>query len=155
MRHLLGLLFAVLAAAALFFAASWGFRQLAAKPAPALTSPHGMAALAAVAGTGLLLGLLLCIPWVSPLAAGLPGLLLLGLTGALVGSAQTLLRYLPMKSTSFGSGFQLLLTHGVLALAGLAMIVPLFVPSRWHRYREADEEMDDEVTMAAATGLLS
>ena len=155
MRHLLGLLFAVLAAAALFFAASWGFMQLAARPAPALTSPHGMAALGAVAGTGLLLGLLLCIPWVSPLAAGLPGLLLLGLTGALVGNAQQTLRYLPLRGSSYGAGFEVLLTHGVLALAGMAMIIPLFVPSRWRRYREADEEMEDELTMGTPTGLLS
>ncbi len=155
MRHLLGLLFAVLAAAALFFAASWGFMQLAARPAPALTSPHGMAALGAVAGTGLLLGLLLCVPWMSPLAAGLPGVLLLGLTGALVGNAQQTLRYLPLKGSSYGAGFEALLTHGVLALAGMAMIIPLFRPSRWRRYSEVDEEADDELTMEAATGLLS
>ena len=155
MRHLLGLLFAVLAAAALFFAASWGFMQLAAKPAPALTSPHGMAAVGALAGTGLLLGLLLCVPWVSPLAAGLPGVLLVGLTGALMGSAQQTLRYLPLKGSSFGAGFEALLTHGVLALAGLALIIPLFVPSRWRRYGEAGEEADDELSVVTATGLLS
>ncbi len=155
MRHLLGLLLAVLAAAALFFAASWGFMQLAARPAPALTSPHGMAALGALAGTGLLLGLLLCVPAVSPLAAGLPGLLLLGLTGALVGNAQQTLRHLPLKGSGFGAGFEGLLTHGVLALAGLAMIVPLFLPSRWRRYALAEDEADDDLTMATATGLLS
>lgn len=156
MRHLLGLVLAVVMAAALFFAATWGFMQLTALHGAALTSPHGAGALGALAGTGLLLGLLLCVPWVSPLATGLPGLVLLGWTGALAGSAQLALRYIPLKGYAFGSGFQLLLLDGVLALAGMAMIVPMFVPSRWHRYREEDDEdLDDPAGLPAATGLLS
>jgi hypothetical protein len=156
MRHLLGLLLAVIMVAALFFAATWGFTQLTARHAAALTSPTGLAALGAMAGTGLLLGLLLCTPRVSPLASGLPGLLLLGWTGALVGSSRLGLRYIPLKGDRFGSGFELLLTSGVLALLGMAMIVPLFVPSRWRRHGyEEDEGVDDDLSLPAATGLLS
>ena len=40
-----------------------------------------LAGLIAVAATGLLAGILIAAPRISPLAAGLPGLLLLGLTG--------------------------------------------------------------------------
>ena len=159
MRHLLGVLYAEIMAAALFFAATWGFTQLTALHGTALTSPHGLAALGALGGTGLLLGLLLCVPWMSPLAAGLPGLLLLAWSGVLVGSSQLALRYIPLKGYSFGSGFQTLLVNGVLALAGMAMIIPLFVPSRWRRYSELDDEEDeDALSLSAATattGLLS
>lgn len=100
-------------------------------------SIHGVLALAAVAGTGLLLGLLLVGPAVSPLAAGLPGLVLLGWTALLVGRPASALRLIPMHGRDVADGFQLLLTSGVLALLGAAMIVPLFVPSRWRRRRRA------------------
>lgn len=155
MRHLLGLLLALMMAAALFFGATWGFTQLTARHGMALTSPRELAALGAVTGTGLLLGLLLCVPWVSPLATGLPGLLLLGWTGALVASSQLALRYIPFKGHAFGSGFQALLVNGVLALAGMAMIIPLLVPSRWHRYSEDGDEAEDGLSAPATTGLLS
>jgi hypothetical protein len=101
------------------------------------SSIHGVLALAAVAGTGLLLGLLVVGPLVSPLAAGLPGLALLSWTGLLVWRPATALRLIPMHGREMGDGFQLLLTSGVLALLGAAMIVPLFVPSRWRRRRRA------------------
>lgn len=38
---------------------------------------------------------------------------------------------IPLKSLDFGTGFELLLFSGLLGVAGLAMIVPLFIPSRW------------------------
>ena len=40
-------------------------------------------------------------------------------------------QYIPLKSQTYGTGFEALLFDGVLAAAGLAMIIPLFVPSRW------------------------
>lgn len=156
MRHLLGLLLALVMAAALFFAASWGYTQLAARHATALTSPSGLAALGAVAGTGLLLGLLLCVPRISPLAAGLPGVVLLAWSAALVVSSRLALRYIPLKGGSFATGFQALLVSGVLALAGMAMIIPLFVPSRWRRHLLDDADADEEeLSLPAASGLLS
>ena len=41
--------------------------------------------------------------------------------------------YIPLKSDAFGDGFAAMLINGVLAAAGLVMIVPLFIPSRWRR----------------------
>lgn len=151
MRHLLGVFLAVIMAAAIFFAATWGFAHMTARPAPALTSPHGLAALGALAGTGLLLGLLLCVPWVSPLATGLPGLVLLGWTGALVANSHRALSYIPLQSHSFGYGFHTLLASGLLALAGAAMIIPLFVPSRWRRYRAAEAESEEDLALSGTT----
>lgn len=157
MRHLLGLILAVILAAALFFAATWGFTQLTALHGAALTSQRGLEALGAMAGAGLLLGLLLAGPRVSPLATGLPGLVLLAWSGAAVVRSQLALRYIPLKGYSAGSAFQVFLVHGVLVLLGMAMIVPLFVPSRWRRrYGElAEEDVDDLPISDTTTSLLS
>jgi hypothetical protein len=42
-------------------------------------------------------------------------------------------RLIPLRSRDFGAGFEVLLFTGLLGVAGLAMIVPLFIPSRWRR----------------------
>ena len=51
---------------------------------------------------------------------------------------------IPLRSDPFGAGFEAMLFNGVLAAAGLAMILPMFVPSRW-RARRTDES---EATVA-------
>jgi hypothetical protein len=143
MRHLIGILLAVVMAAVLFFAGAWGYLRLTALttplsklPAGSLLSDHHMLfGLAAVAGTGLLAGILIAAPRISPLAAGLPGLLLLGLTALYLASVRHAVHLIPLKSHPYGAGFEAMLVHGILAAAGLAMIIPLFVPSRWRARR--------------------
>jgi len=143
MRHVTGVALAVVLAVALFFAGSWGYLKLLASPARSGVLPaaggslihqhavlEGFGALLAV---GLLAAILAVAPAVSPLAAGLPGLVLLGWTGLYLASAQRAVRYIPLRPGPFGAGFEALLFDGVLALAGLVMVVPLFVPSRWRR----------------------
>jgi hypothetical protein len=140
MRHLVGVLLAVVMAAALFFAASWGYAKLLAGPAsggPLPTSGsliHDHAVLegfGALLAVGLLAGILIAVPRISPLASGLPGLALLGWTGLYLFSVGRAVRYIPLKTHPYGSGFEALLFEGMLAMVGMAMIVPLFVPSRW------------------------
>ena len=97
--------------------------------------------LAAVAGTGLLAGILIAAPRISPLAAGLPGLALLGLTALYLVSVRHAVRLIPLKSHPYGAGFEAMLAHGILAAAGLAMIIPLFVPSRWRARRTPEPEV--------------
>jgi hypothetical protein len=80
---------------------------------------------------GLVAGVLIAVPRISPLASGLPGLVLLAWTGLYLYSARRAVQYIPLKTRAYGSGFEDMLFDGVLALAGLAMIIPLFVPSRW------------------------
>jgi hypothetical protein len=156
MRHLLGIFLAVVMAAALFLAASWGYVHLVALHGASLTSVQGLSALGAMAGTGLLLGILLCAPQVSPLAAGLPGLVLIGWTAALALRESQTVRYLPLRGDAFGAGWQGLLNSGVLVMLGLVMIIPLFVPSRWRRSAIDEEELeDDEDVLPTSTGLLS
>jgi hypothetical protein len=147
MRHLVGVVLAVVMAAAVFFAASWGYLRLGLGSARLGTLPGGGGSLfsdknllegfGAVLGVGLLAGIMMAAPRISPLAAGLPGLALLGWTGFYLASVRRAVQYIPLKTHSYGMGFEAMLFDGVLAMAGLAMIIPLFVPSRWRRMRVA------------------
>ncbi|HLK77283.1 MAG TPA: hypothetical protein VKU77_26990 [Streptosporangiaceae bacterium] len=140
MRHLIGVALAIVMAAAVFFAASWGYFKLLGASAGAglpggggtLIHDHAvLEGLGALLAVGLLAGLLMALPVISPLAAGLPGLALLAWTGLYLFNVRRAVLYIPLKSQTYGVGFQTLLYDGVLALVGLAMIIPLFVPSRW------------------------
>jgi hypothetical protein len=159
MRHLAGFILAVALAAAIFFGATWGYLRLLRIPVvngAAATLPAGggsllhdrnvLLALAALAGAGLLAGICVAAPRISPLAAGLPGLGLLAWTVLYLVNVGRAVRYIPLKADAFGDGFEAMLFNGVLAAAGLAMIIPLFVPSRWRRralpvYLERGEDL--------------
>jgi hypothetical protein len=141
MRHLVGVVLAIVLAAAVFFAASWGYLKLLIGPTPPGTLPGGGGSLlhnhavlegfGALLAVGLLAGLLIAVPRISPLAAGLPGLALLAWTGLYLYSVRHAVQYIPLKTRPYGNGFEAMLFDGVLALVGMAMIIPLFVPSRW------------------------
>jgi hypothetical protein len=177
MRHLVGVMLAIVMAAAVFFAASWGYLKLLIGPAGLGRLPAGGGSLlhnhAVLEGFGVLLavglfaGLLMAVPRISPLAAGLPGLALLAWTGLYLFSVRHAVQYIPLKTQAYGMGFEALLFDGVLALAGLAMVVPLFVPSRWRGRREMSEpepyagttasfpDLQATQTMNTDSGLLS
>jgi hypothetical protein len=149
MRHLIGIALAIVMVATVFLAAAWGYQWLlrsASLPVVlagggSLISDHRtLAALIAVAATGLLAGILLAAPRISPLAAGLPGLLLLGWTALYVVSTRHAIDLIPLRSHVYGAGLEEMLRTGVLGAAGLAMIIPLFVPSRWRARRTAVPE---------------
>jgi hypothetical protein len=147
MRHLMGVVLAIVMTAVLFFAASWGYLKLligpagpgsGALPAAGGSLLHNHAVLegfGALLGAGLVAGLLIAVPRISPLAAGLPGLALLGWTGLYLFSVRHAVQYIPLKSKTYGAGFEAMLFDGVLALAGLVMVTPLFIPSRWRSKR--------------------
>jgi hypothetical protein len=163
MRHFIGIVLAVAAALVLFFAGGWGYLrlrvpattgQLASLPAQggSLISNHNvLAALGALLATGLVAGILIAAPRISPLAAGLPGLALLALTGLYLASVRHAVQLIPLRTRAFGAGFEDMLVDGVLAMVGLAMVIPLFVPSRWRRRRGGRADDDDIL----GTGLLS
>jgi len=153
MRHRIGMILAVVMTGVLFFPGSWGYVRLLRLPAVAgqlsqlpagggsLTSDKNvLIALAAVAGAGLLAGILVAGPRISPLAAGLPGLLLLGWTGLYLVSVRQAVDLIPLRSDPSGAGFEAMLINGILGAAGLAMVVPMFVPSRWRARRTGDNE---------------
>jgi len=153
MRHVIGIGLAVVMILAMFFVSAWGYRRLLALPASAALPAHGgsllshhgvLAAVAAVAATGLAAGVLVAWPRISPLAAGLPGLLLIAWTVLYVVSVRRAVELIPLRSYSFGFGWEGMLFNGVLGGAGLAMIVPMFVPARWRRpVPAADSEMSE------------
>jgi hypothetical protein len=151
MRHRIGIILAVIMTGVLFFPGAWGYLRLLRVPAPTdqlsnlpagggslLSYHHVLLALAAIVGTFLLAGILVAAPRISPLAAGLPGLLLLAWTALYLVSVRQAVDLIPLRADPFGAGFEAMLFNGILAGAGLAMIVPMFVPSRW-RPRQLDE----------------
>src|SRR5229473_3504095 len=96
MRHLTGVVLAIVLAAAVFFAASWGYLKLLIGPAGLGRLPVGGGSLihdhaviegfGALLGVGLVAGVLIAAPRISPLASGLPGLALLAWTGSACGT---------------------------------------------------------------------
>jgi len=159
MRHLLGVVLGVIAGAALFFGVGWGVTRLAAISASGekLASVHGAEALAAVGVTALLIGLLIVIPRVSPLAAGLAGLAALAYTAWWVWNPRQAMGHIPLRSSTEAAGFAVILTSGLLGLIGLIAVLTLFIPSRWRSYAPAayEEEEDGAESDITATGLLS
>ena len=156
MRHLIGLILGLALTAAMFFAAGWGAEHVPALVGHSVGLPSrpGLIGLAVMLGTGLLAGILLVVPAVSPLATGLPGLVLLGWTALLALSSHRALAWIPLQGHTFGAGFRILLVNGTLAFAGMAMIVPMFLPSRW-RTDKYDDSDSDVLEIPASTGLLS
>jgi hypothetical protein len=144
MRHVIGIGLAVGLAAAVFFAASWGYLRLlripvvngAASTLPAqggslLHDTSVLYSAGALAGTALLAGIFIAVPRISPLAAGLPGLALIAWTVVYGLSVRRAVHYIPLRGDTYGTGFEAMLMNGLLAAAGLALVVPLFIPSRW------------------------
>jgi hypothetical protein len=155
MRHRIGIILAIIMAGVLFFPGTWGYQRLLRLTAPPgqlarlpagggslLSDHHVLLALVAVGGAGLLAGILIAVPRISPLAAGLPGLLLLGWTVLFTVSVRQAVDLIPLRSDPFGAGFEAMLINGILGAAGLAMILPMFVPSRW-RTRGAGDRAED------------
>jgi hypothetical protein len=144
MRHLVGLALALVAAAAVFLGAGWSVARILAAHAhgSTLVSVSGGLTLAAILGTGLYLGVLVAVQALSPVAAGLPGLVLLGWSALDVFSAHWALRLIPLAGHDAGTGFRTMLTSGVLALLGAVLVIPLFVPARWRRREPKDEFAD-------------
>src|SRR5579862_9486505 len=94
MRHLIGFGLALAIAAAVLFGAAWGYLRLlrlpAANGAPLSALPAGggslwhdknvLLAFAALVAVAILVGICAAVPWISPLATGLPGLALIAWT---------------------------------------------------------------------------
>lgn len=149
MRHLYGTALASTMIIVAYFAGAWGYLRLLRLPGGALPAGGGSllsnssatVSLAAVAVTGLLAGILIVVPWISPLAAGLPGLLFVGWTALYLTNVRRATDLIPLRSHAFGAGWEALLINGILGAAGLALIVPMFVPSRWRGPRTEDDEL--------------
>jgi hypothetical protein len=161
MRHLIGIGLAIGLAAAVFFAAAWGYLRLLRVPVvnggastlPAnggalLHNANAIEAVAALAGTALLAGILVMWRRISPLAAGLPGMVLIGWTIVYWFSVRRAVHYIPLRGDAFGTGFEAMLINGLLAAGGLVLIVPLFISSRWRNSVPMAGKPDDDTATA-------
>lgn len=157
MRHLIGFMLALITCAAVFAGGGWGTARLTALAARggSLTGPTGVLALAAVLGVGLLLGVLITVRAISPLAAGLPGLAMLGWTAFLVVSAHRAVGWFPLAGWTPWLGARALLDSGGFALLGVAMVIPMCLPSRWRGARDGEGGEDEEDVLPAPTGMLT
>ncbi|HEX3964196.1 MAG TPA: hypothetical protein VHZ03_47380 [Trebonia sp.] len=172
MRHLIGIGLAVVLSAAIFFGGGWAYSRLLTRNLGSEWSlPAGggnfvnnsvvTSGLATMAAVALLIGLALLIRWVSPLATGLPGLVLLAWTALYVASPGRAVHYLPLKAHNVGLGFAGLGTTGILGAAGVMLVMPLFFPSRWRRPVGDDAGGEDvpieatTVTSPSSSGLIS
>jgi hypothetical protein len=137
----------------MFFAGAWGYLELLKLPVPPgqanalpagggslLSNGTALLALAALVATAVLAGVLAIVPWFSPLASGLPGVLLLAWTGLYLVSVQRAVNFIPLRSHSFGAGWEALLFNGILGAAGALLVFPMFIPSRWRTARRAEQE---------------
>jgi len=161
MRHVIGFILALAVSAALFFGAGWGSSRFSVVQRPGLrtvtawTTPNNVIPVAALIGTALLIGILLAVRPVSALATGLPGLALIGWSALVLLRGAHALTYIPMSGSRFAAGFAAMLSSGVLLLLGTAMIIPMFMPSRWRSsVMEVEDEDLDEFTTAQAIGLV-
>jgi hypothetical protein len=145
MRHVLGLVIGLAATAALLYGAGWatveflkGAQLTAGNP---IDDTNVLLGLAALAGVGLVYGLVIA-GRISPLAAFVPSIVLLAWTVVYVLDVR---RALDLAQTvasdsQYAAGMHALLASGVYAMLGVALFVPVLMPSRWAR---RDEDLDD------------
>jgi len=168
MRHVIGIVLAIGLAAAVFFAAGWGYWNLLRVPVvnggastlpvqggSLLHASNVLEAVGALAGTALLAGIFIAVRQISPLAAGLPGLVLIAWTAFYGWSVRRGVHYIPLRGDAYGVGFEAMLMNGLLAAGGLALIVPLFIPSRWRRQRRETWAGAGETTVLEPTVTLT
>ncbi|RJL31605.1 hypothetical protein [Bailinhaonella thermotolerans] len=145
MRHLVGFLVGLVVAAVLLFGAGWGQQRVAPGPQPPVNNALGdtrlLLAFAALAGAGLVLGLVVA-GRVSPLATLVPALALLGWTGYFLLDRAGAIRLVPVSEAT--PGMLALLGGGIYTLLGAALLIPVFMPSRWRR-REPDLQLHEPV----------
>jgi hypothetical protein len=167
-RHLYGTALAVVMTLVMYFGAAWGYLQLLKLPVPPgqasalpagggslLSNSTALLALAILVVTAVLAAVLAIVRWVSPLATGLPGLLLVGWTALYLVNVRHAVQLIPLRSHAFGAGWEALLFNGILGAVGVVMLFPLFIPSRWRLSRpaETDEltrDVDDYLTGVTA-----
>ncbi|WP_214409126.1 hypothetical protein [Sphaerisporangium fuscum] len=157
MRHFFGLLLGVVVTAALLGGAGWASQDAArglANATGAAADPvhdtKALVGLGVMLAVGLLFGLVVA-GRVSPLATFVPSMALLAWSVVYVLDVRRALGYIPVDPSlspmvlQAGAGMKALLTSGIFAMLGIALFVPVLMPSRWAaRSRDLDDGYDEE-----------
>lgn len=148
LRHFVGLLIGLVVTGVLLIGGGWAVQQALASTTP----PGGQKlwiALGAMALIGLVLGLVVA-GRVSPLATFVPSMVLLAWTVVYALDMNRALSLIPSQASAnqivrdAAFGDKTLLTTGVYALLGVALFIPVLMPSRWSRRRdELDEDYEE------------
>lgn len=162
MRHFLGLLLGIVMSAVLTAGAGWASQDVArgllstaggAPPVDPVRDTKALVAIGAMAVAGLLLGLVVA-GRVSPLATFVPSMVLLAWTVIYVLDVNRALGLAPTgpgldpRIVQAGRGMQDLLAKGVFAMLGIALFIPVLMPSRWagrHTEEPYEEESQEPV----------
>ncbi|WP_182905635.1 hypothetical protein [Microbispora sp. H13382] len=151
MRHFFGLLLGVVVGAALLLGGGWASQEAvrgAAQSIDPAKDTRMLIALGVMAVVGLLLGLVL-VGRVSPLATFVPSMALLAWTVVYVLDVSRAASLVPTGPSvqaellQAGRGMLTLLSTGVYGLLGVALFLPVLMPSRWAG-REREEEQEEE-----------
>ncbi|TDC01708.1 hypothetical protein E1267_31155 [Nonomuraea longispora] len=147
MRHLAGLLIGLVVTAAVLAGGGWAVQQAAGGSVAAAPDSQTLwIALGSMAAVGLVVGLVVA-GRVSPLATFLPSMVLLAWTVVYALDVNRALSFVPVEPSMHqlvreaGAGARTLLTTGVFALLGVALFIPVLMPSRWSR---RDDDVDEE-----------
>ncbi|GAA2113009.1 hypothetical protein [Actinomadura alba] len=148
MRHAFGFILGILLTPALAYGAG-----LASSRAGAALDPIGgsitdrtrlYGALSLMAAVGLVTGVVIVARWASPLASLIPALAFIGWTVFFLVEPRRALQ-IPEDVPPAGeidAGLQLMLTSGIFALLGFALLMPAWAPRRWRRERPDDQGYD-------------
>ncbi|WP_328808009.1 hypothetical protein [Nonomuraea antri] len=138
-----------MATAAVLGGGGWAVQQVL--QSATATPPGGQnlwIALGALAAVGLVVGLVVA-GRVSPVAAFVPSMVLLAWTVVYALDMNRALSLIPSEPSvnqlvrDAGAGNKALLTAGVYALLGVAMFIPVLMPSRWSRpHDDLDEDYE-------------
>ncbi|MFC5817813.1 hypothetical protein [Nonomuraea harbinensis] len=145
------MLLGLVVTAAVLGGGGWAVQQTMAdvQAAPPV-GPSLWIALGSMAAVGLVVGLVVA-GRVSPVATFIPSMVLLAWTVVYALDANRALTLLPDGPAVNGivreivSGAHILLRGGVLALLGVALFIPVLMPSRWaRRYDEDDDDYEEQ-----------
>ncbi|MBB6171799.1 hypothetical protein HNR23_001859 [Nocardiopsis mwathae] len=130
MRHVVGFLVGLVLAPVVMLGAGWALPRLARASAAEATflGAGGAATVAVLSVLALLVAVAMAAPRLTPLLPGVAGLALVGLSAAGVLRPELADR---LPATPGLGGALDLLSLGVFVPVGLALVVPMFLASRW------------------------
>jgi len=152
MRHFFGLLLGFVVVGAVLLGGGWA-AQVAARAAAQELDPvqdtRILIAIGVMAVLGLLIGLIL-VTRVSPLAAFVPSIVLLAWTLVYVLDVSRAASLVPTGAAvqqqdlaEASRGMLTLLSTGVYGMLGIALFLPVIMPSRWARRWDGEDDEED------------